>query len=158
MVALTLPRFFVRTPEDFLEFTRARKPDPETGQPDMAKIGAFLEAHPEALPAIQHALSQPAPASYAQSSTTGSTRLADRRGRYGELDPLQPSGPPPARAGLRRGGARGRRELSPGGDPRAPRAGPVEFALEVSIAEDGDDPDDPTEPWPDERERGPSGR
>ena len=32
----------------------------------MAKMGAFLEAHPEALPAIQHALSQPAPASYAQ--------------------------------------------------------------------------------------------
>ena len=23
----------------------------------------------------------------------------------------------------------------------------------MSIAEDGDDPDDPTEPWPDERER-----
>ena len=43
MVAITLPRFFVRTPEDFLEFTRSRKPDPETGQPDMAKIGAFLE-------------------------------------------------------------------------------------------------------------------
>ncbi len=66
LVSITLPRFFVRTPEDFLEFTRARKPDPETGRPDMAKLGAFLEAHPEALPAIQHALSQPAPASYAQ--------------------------------------------------------------------------------------------
>ena len=66
LVSITLPRFFVRNPEDFLEFTRARKPDPETGQPDMGKIGAFLEAHPEALPAIQHALSQPAPASYAQ--------------------------------------------------------------------------------------------
>ena len=28
MVALSLPVFFARTPEDFLEFTRARKPDP----------------------------------------------------------------------------------------------------------------------------------
>ena len=34
MVALSLPVFFVRTPEDFLDFTRARKPDPQTGQPD----------------------------------------------------------------------------------------------------------------------------
>src|SRR5918999_6065355 len=48
MVALSLPVFFARTPEDFLEFTRARKPDPETGQPDMERIGAWLGAHPEA--------------------------------------------------------------------------------------------------------------
>ena len=64
IVALTLPVFFVRTPEDFLEFTRARKPDPETGQPDFAKVGAFLEAHPETLPAVQAALGAPAPSSY----------------------------------------------------------------------------------------------
>ena len=30
---------------------------------------------------------------------------------------------------------------------------PVEFELEVAIAREGDDPDDPTEPWPDDRER-----
>ena len=40
IVALTLPVFFVRTPEDFLAFTRARKPDPETGQPDFAQSGS----------------------------------------------------------------------------------------------------------------------
>src|SRR4051812_37164692 len=34
IVALSLPCFFVRTPEDFVAFTRARVPDPETGQPD----------------------------------------------------------------------------------------------------------------------------
>jgi catalase len=53
IVALSLPCFFARTPEDFLEFTRARKPDPETGQPDFAKLGAWLEKHPEAGPAIE---------------------------------------------------------------------------------------------------------
>src|SRR5687767_15822761 len=42
IVALSLPCFFVRTPEDFLDFTRARKPDPETGQPDLEKVGAWL--------------------------------------------------------------------------------------------------------------------
>src|SRR5215203_2268137 len=65
VVTLSLPCFFARTPEDFLEFTRARKPDPETGQPDFAKIGAWLEAHPEAGPAIQAAVSADPPESYA---------------------------------------------------------------------------------------------
>ena len=80
VVALSLPCFFARTPEDFLEFTRARKPDPETGQPDFEKIGAWLEAHPEAGPAIQAAArrrtrrraTRPSP-------TTRSTRSAGRR-------------------------------------------------------------------------------
>src|SRR5918995_584508 len=65
MVALSLPVFFARTPEDFLEFTRARKPDPQTGQPDPERIGAWFAAHPEAGPAIQAAVGAPPPASYA---------------------------------------------------------------------------------------------
>ena len=71
MVALSLPVFFARTPEDFLEFTRARKPDPETGQPDMERIGAWLAAHPEAGPAIQAAVTAPPPASYATCAYNG---------------------------------------------------------------------------------------
>src|SRR5215218_3558395 len=58
IVALSLPCFFVRTPEEFLEFTRARK-DPERLMPD------FLGAHPEALPAIQASLAADPPESYA---------------------------------------------------------------------------------------------
>src|SRR5918912_1134754 len=65
VVALSLPCFFVRTPEDFLDFTRARKPDPETGQPDFEKVGAWLQEHPEAGPAIQATLSADPPESYA---------------------------------------------------------------------------------------------
>ena len=65
VVALSLPCFFARTPEDFIEFTRARKPDPETGQPDFGKVGAWLEAHPEAGPAIQAAVTADPPESYA---------------------------------------------------------------------------------------------
>jgi catalase len=65
IVALSLPCFFVRTPEDFLDFTRARRPDPETGQPDFEKVGAWLGEHPEAGPAIQAALSADPPESYA---------------------------------------------------------------------------------------------
>jgi catalase len=65
VVCLSLPCFFVRTPEDFLDFTRARKPDPEAGQPDFEKVGAWLGEHPEAGPAIQAALSANPPESYA---------------------------------------------------------------------------------------------
>ena len=64
VVAIDQPCFFARTPEDFLEFARVRKPDPETGEPDMAKVGAYLGEHPEALPNIQHFLSTTPPESY----------------------------------------------------------------------------------------------
>jgi catalase len=154
LVAITLPRFFVRNAEDFLEFTRARKPDPETGQPDMAKIGAFLEAHPEALPAIQHALSQPAPASYAQLDYHGIHAYKwiapDGTERWIRFSFRPRAGV----AGLSDEEAAERPDdyLQEELRDRLGR-GPVEFELEVAIAQDGDDPDDPTEPWPDDRER-----
>jgi catalase len=154
LVAITLPRFFVRTPDDFLEFTRARKPDPDTGQPDMTKLGAFLEAHPEALPAIQYALSQPAPVSYAQLEYFGIHAFkwiapdgAERWIRFSFR-------PAAGVAGLSDEEAADRSDdyLQDEIRERLERE-PVEFALEIAIAEEGDDPDDPTEPWPDERER-----
>jgi catalase len=58
IVGLSLPCFFVRTPEDFVAFMKARV-DPERLMPD------FLAAHPEALPAIQAALAADPPESYA---------------------------------------------------------------------------------------------
>src|SRR5829696_5977011 len=64
VVTIDQPCFFARTPEDFLAFTRARKPDPETGEPDMAKVGAWLGEHPEAVPAIQFFLTSKPPESY----------------------------------------------------------------------------------------------
>ena len=154
IVSLTLPRFFVRTADDFLEFTRARKPDPETGQPDMEKLGAFLQAHPEALPAIQHALGQPAPASYAQVEYHGIHAFRWIAADGTESWVRYSFRPEAGEAGLsdeeaREGGANYLQDEI----RERLESGPVEFTLEVSIAEDGDDPDDPTEPWPDERRR-----
>src|SRR5437764_971220 len=65
IVALSLPVFFTRTPEDLLAFNEARRPDPATGQPNMEKVGAFLAEHPETVPAVTAAITHPAPASYA---------------------------------------------------------------------------------------------
>jgi catalase len=154
LVAITLPQFFVRTAEDFLEFTRARKPDPETGQPDMAKIGAFLEAHPEALPAIQYALSQPAPASYAQLEYRGIHAFNWIAADGGERWVRFSFRPLAGVAGISDEEAAERSPDYLQDEIRERIAnGPVEFEMEVSIAEDADDPDDPTAPWPEERER-----
>jgi catalase len=56
LLATTVPTFATRTPEDFLELLRLRRPDPQTGQPNMEKLGAWLGDHPEAGPAIQAVL------------------------------------------------------------------------------------------------------
>src|SRR4029079_6200539 len=53
IVSVTLPVFFVKDGESFLEFLHAREPDPETGDPDMEKLGAFLGEHPETAAAVQ---------------------------------------------------------------------------------------------------------
>jgi catalase len=72
IVAVPLVVFLARTPEDFLELTRARIPDPETGQPDPEKLGAFLAAHPETGLALQKGLPKLAPTtSFATSDYRG---------------------------------------------------------------------------------------
>ena len=65
VVAISLPAFFARTPEDLLAFNDARRPDPETGAPDVQRVGTYLAEHPEAVPAVTAALTHPFPASYA---------------------------------------------------------------------------------------------
>ena len=153
IVCISRRQFFVRTPEDFLEFTRARKPDPETGEPDLAKLGAFLGAHPEAGPAVQEQLESQAPVSYA---TTDYNSLhafrftapdgTERWVRYhwepeagvATLDPDEAEGND--RDYLQQ-------ELA-----ERLEAGPAGFVLSVAVAEEGDPLDDPTLAWPDERE------
>jgi catalase len=153
IVAVTLPTFFVRTPEDFLAFTRARKPDPETGQPDLDKVGAYLAEHQEAVPAIQFQLSMAAPASWATLRYFGIHAFrflaADGTARYGRyrwepqageafLDDEEAKAKPPdyLEDELRERMA----------------AGPVVFTLHLQVAEEGDPTDDPTAAWPEERE------
>ena len=61
IVSITIPVFFVRDPEEFLAFTHARRPDPETGEPDMGKLGAFIAEHPATGAAVQLILPTLAP-------------------------------------------------------------------------------------------------
>jgi catalase len=149
IVALSLPCFFVRTPEDFLEFTRARK-DPER------LMSGFLGAHPEALPAIQAALAAEPPESYATVAYNSihAYRWIDADGgsrfvRY-RFEP---------EAGERSISGEEARDRGPDylQVEIAEREG-VAFSLVVTIAGEGDMVDDPTVPWLDERERVEVGR
>src|SRR5712691_3446921 len=149
IVAITLPVFFVRNPDDFLAFTRARKPDPETGQPDLDKVGTFLAEHPEAVPAIQFQLGMESPASRAQLRYHGIHAFrflaAGGGARYGRYR-LEPEA---GEAWLDSEEAKAKSPDYLEDDLRERMAaGPVVFALQVQLAEE----DDPTVQWPEERE------
>jgi catalase len=149
IVALSLPCFFVRTPEDFLEFTRARK-DPERLMPD------WLGAHPEALTAIQAALSADPPASYANCvyNSIHSFRWTDADGgsrfvryRWEPEAGEETLSPEDAKA-------RGRDYLQEDLLARGESA----FRLKAIVATEDDAVDDPTVAWPEEREQVEVGR
>jgi catalase len=150
MVALTLPCFFVRTPEDFVEFTRAQKPVPETGRPDMERLGAFLASHPEAQPAIQATLAAQPPASYATCTYNGihTFRWANARGHARDVrfrfEPEEGTEQLSSDEARERGGDYLNCEI-------AGRTGAA-FRLIVVLAEAGDPVDDPTAVWSEERE------
>jgi catalase len=159
MVALSLPVFFARTPEDFLEFTQARRPDPATGHPDGERLGAWFAAHPEAGPAIQAAISAPPPASYATVLYNGihSFRWVNADGdarpvrfRWEPEAGVETITPEEARA---LGGTYLQDEIA----ARA-MAGGAAFRLVVTLAAEDDPVDDPTAAWPDDREQVVAGR
>ena len=144
LVGLTLPCFFARTVEDFHAFTLARAEG-------MEAAGAFVAQHPESVPAIQAALGEPPPASYATCAFNGihTFRWTDAGGEVRHvrwrLDPE--GGVESIDDGEAR--SRGRDYLQ---EDVVARAGSA-FTLSVAIGEDGDPIEDPTARWPDERVR-----
>jgi catalase len=154
IVAVALPVWVVRTPEDFLEFTRSRAPDPETGQPDPERFGAFLGGHPEAARALQLGMPSLAPVrSFACSEFNAlhAFALVDADGertwgRYGwrpaaEADRLTED--EIAEADRDHLQAEIRERLA---------EGTAAFSLEFTLAAEGDSLEDPTDPWEGERE------
>jgi catalase len=154
VIGITLPCFFTRTPEDLIAFNIARRPDPETGAPDMGKVGAFLAEHPETVPAVTAAITLPMPASYATLmynalhafkfvAPDGSVRHA----RYHFV-------PAAGEASIsdEEAAERGEHYLRDELEERL-AAGPAVFHLDLELAVDGDPIEDPTAIWPEDRER-----
>lgn len=155
MAAVPLPVFMVSNPQDFLEFTRARIPDPETGRADPQKVIDFVIGHPETATALQLGLPKLAPTtSFATSGYNGlhAFGLVDAGGevtwgRYGWVP------------------VTGEQYLSDADRESADRdylqheirerlaAGTAEFDLVFTLAADGDSLVDPTQVWEGEREQ-----
>lgn len=159
LVAISLPVFFARTPEDLLEFNAARRPDPATGAPDVAKVGEYLGRHPEAVPAVTAAVTHIIPVSFATLAyhSIHAFSFANRSGRvrHGRYH-LVPA------AGEHALSDADAAEAAPDylGTELASRlrAGPVAFALVVELAGSDDPTDDPTAVWPEGREQVDLGR
>jgi catalase len=155
MAAVPLPVFLVRNADDFLAFTRARAPDPETGQPDPDKVMAFIGEHPESAHAMQLGLPKLAPTtSFATSGYNGlhAFGLVDPDGNetWGRYSWVPVEGEQYLSDAEREAADRDylqheiRERLEGGGEAR--------LRLDFKLAADGDSLTDPTEEWQGERE------
>ncbi len=153
ILATTTPAFVTRTAEEFLELLELRRPDPETGQPDFEKLGAFLAAHPEAQTAIQGTVGVGPLASFATAIyySPHTFWLVDA---HGERTPVRFRWLPDAgehRLDDDEAKARGRDYLYE--DLRERLAGgTIGFRLALQRPAEDDPLDDPTALWPDDRD------
>jgi len=153
VVAVTLPAFFVRTPEAFMEFVHARQADPATGEPDPDAVNKFIGEHPESLTALGVVFADPTDSYLTAAYNALHTYLfEDAAGhstpiRY-HLEPAGGVVTVPADEAAQRGPDHLQTDLA-----ERLAARPVVFDLVVSIAGDGDPLDDPTAVWPEDRSR-----
>lgn len=154
MAAVPLPIFMVRSAEDFLGFTKARVPDPETGQPDPEKVMAFIGEHPETANALQLGLPKLAPTtSFATSGYNGLHAFclidADGGKHWGRYSWHPVEGEQYLTEEQREAADRDYlqheiRERLASGEAR--------FRLDFTLAAEGDSLTDPTEEWQGDRE------
>jgi catalase len=148
--AQTVPRFPVRTPDAFINLIRASAPGPGR----FWRLPLFLATHPEALPALRAnapALKPPASYSTCRYYAIHAFKWTDGGGgeRYVRYRLVPEASEPSLSADEAR--SRGADYLQDDIRDRLAR-GPVRFTLELQVAADGDQVDDPTAVWPDERE------
>jgi catalase len=160
ILATITPAFAARTPEDFLELMQLRRPDPETGQPDFEKLGAYLGAHPEAQTAIQGTIGVGPLASLA-SAVYYSPHTFFLVDGAGERSPVRFRWVPDAvedRLEDDDAKARGRNYLYEDLEQRLSGDGTIAFTLQLQRPAADDPLDDPTALWPDDSDLIPAGR
>jgi catalase len=146
IVAVTLPSFFVRRPEDFAAFTRATKSPP--------RFAGYVIRHREAWRALAAAASLKPPASYATCAYNALHAFrwtaADGNERFVRYTWSPAAGE--HALGKREAKGLGADYLQEELVERLRRE-PIRFGLSVQIAAAGDPTDDATAVWPDDRER-----
>src|ERR1700676_1057673 len=150
LVALPIPLFFARTPEETHEFLVAVRPDPATGEPDPHRLKPFLGAHPWVAHAVQLAKALPAPVSLAQTAfhMLHAFRFVNEAGKT--LYARYHWEPEAGVAGwtLQELQKRPPSYLFEEYEERLSKA-PVGFKLVLQLAEKCDSTDDPSDQWPD---------
>jgi catalase len=159
LIALTIPVFFGRTPDEVLESLKTLKPDPATGKPDKEKVMHFLATRPWIANAFKLAKALPAPVSFAQTSFHALHAFrfvnAADEGQYARYhwEPKDGVAGQPLEGLQKQPPSYLFEEL----EARLRKA-PVVFNLVLQLAKDGDPTDDPTALWPDDRPRVTIGR
>ncbi len=152
LLSIAIPIFPSRTPEDFLQLTRALTPDPTTHLPDKRKIDAFAAAHPELQRALQLALMGRPLASFAQTiyHAVHAFRFANAAGEERFIRYSWRPEPGTARIYLDE-----EQHIPPDYLQQELRerlaAGSIRFTLHLQLADKGDDVTDPAKAWPEER-------
>lgn len=153
IVSLTLPVFFVKTPEVFLGFLEAQRPDPDTGKPDLDRVGAFINEHPETQAATMFVMFNESAATFAGCTFNAihAFVLTDPRGtkrfvRYSWVPRIAP-----ATLTDEETRALGKNYLHEELERRLSETS-IEFELRFQLSGSDDDPTDPTTAWPEERQ------
>jgi catalase len=152
ILALSIEGFPARTPEEFLAFLQAQRPDPVSGKPVPAALPRFLESYPATRAFVDRLMQKPVPASYGQSCYFGEHAFlftaadgTSRFGRYRWIPEAPEAYLSPADASKLNPNFL-REEL----EKRLQKA-PVVFRLLLQVAEKGDPTNDITALWPAER-------
>lgn len=149
---LNVPVFGAATPESFYEAMVAGTPDPATGKPDPEKLRVFRETHPDAKPLADFMGKNNPPASYANSNffsvhtfkfinKNKDVRLV--RWRFEPEDGVQRL----TDEGMKTGPAR---FLDQNLLDRIQK-GPVRWTMVLTLGEAGDEQNNPTVYWPQDR-------
>ncbi|WP_233842404.1 catalase family peroxidase [Dyella sp. 2HG41-7] len=143
----SMPVFPVATPQSFFEFLQAQQPDPSTGKPNPAKVGAFFAAHPETGAFLAWVKTAKPSASYVTEGywSLNAFKFVDANG---EQHAVRWRMVPEARD-----------STAGGADPNYLDAdltdrlaqGPQRWHLIVTLANPGDPTDDATKAWPSDR-------
>lgn len=145
----SMPVFPVATPQAFYAQLQAQQPDPATGKPDPAKVGAFFAAHPETAAFRAWAKTAKPSASFATDNywSLNAFVLVDANGKRQPVRwRMQPEATD-AGGAVKTGGAD---YLATDLDERLAK-GPLRWQLQLTLANPGDPTNDATKTWPDDR-------
>lgn len=153
MAMNSFPFLAVATPREFHRQVVANAPDPATGKPDPAAVAAFLAAHPRAQAFQAWAKSAPWSDSWAntQYNSVNAFYFIDADGQRRAVRwSMRPQAPFAALdAGAR--AAAGPDFLATDLERRL-ASGPLRWDMVATLAGPGDAVDDPSRPWPEDRE------